>query len=361
VRDISITTGSCRVDSASGIPDVEVVTDADTYQQIDGGSLSGIEAFAQRRLVMRGSIEKSLYFEPLFERPAAGAMPYSLERIKAGRVRISTLSMGPAEAPPLVLLHGLGATKSSWLPVVPALARHYRVHAIDLPGFGRSSKPRARYDARWFSGHVFSLFDSLGIDSALVAGNSMGGRIAMEMGMAKPERVDAIACLCPAAAFSHRPALWLARLARPEFGFLASRLPRKRVKEGLRDLFARPSRVDESWFDAAVDDFLRIWKSPAARIAFFASLRHIYLEEPYGEVGFWTRLVQMNVPSLFFYGRKDPLITSHFAPKVAAALPRAKVITWSDCGHVPQIEFPDRTSDEMLGFFAYATRVLKAG
>jgi pimeloyl-ACP methyl ester carboxylesterase len=179
----------------------------------------------------------------------------------------------------------------------------------------------------------------------------MGGRIAMELGMDHPDRVRAIACLCPAAAFSHRPAVALVRALRPELGIVASRLPRSRILPQMRGLFADPSCVEPEWYEAAVDDFLHVWKSPRARMAFFASLRNIYLDEPEGDRGFWTRLATMGVPSLYIYGRRDALISHRFARKVQRTLPGADVVVWSDCGHVPQIEFPDRTARSLEKFF----------
>lgn len=361
VRDIVVEPGACRVERCAGVADAEIVTDVATWHDMDAGRLSGIEAFAQRRLVVRGSIEKSLHFEPMFERPDAGALHYSIERVAVGRTRISTFTAGRENAEPLVLIHGLGATKSSWLPIVPELARRYRVIAIDLPGFGASSKPIGPYNAPWFSGHVFRLLDELGYDKALLAGNSMGGRISIEMAMREPGRVAGIACLCPAAAFSKRPLLWLARIARPELGVLATRLPRKRVHDGLRELFSVPSRVDDSWYEAAVDDFLQVWRAPAARMAFFSALRNIYLDEPYGESGFWARMAEMQPPALFVYGARDVLITSRFARRVQLTVPAARVHVWKDCGHVPQIEHPERTASTLLDFYARTTRSLKAG
>jgi pimeloyl-ACP methyl ester carboxylesterase len=347
----------CRVERCNGqLPDAEIVTDVGTWREIDQGRMSGIEAFAQRRLSVRGSIEKSLHFEPLFERPDAGGMRYEIEVVPTGKARISTLFAGPVDAQPLVLLHGLGATKSSWLPIVPALAKKYRVLAIDLPGFGASSKPIGAYSAAWFADHVYALIDRLGHERVLLGGNSMGGRISMEMALREPDRIGAIACLCPAAAFSHRPLVWAARIARPEFGVLAARLPRGRVLDGLKELFAVPGRVEDSWYEAAVDDFLQVWRNPRARMAFFAALRHIYIEEPYGDEGFWGRLAAMESPAMYVYGRKDALITSRFAQKVRATVPAANVNVWNDCGHVPQIEFPDRTTRALTKFFADASR-----
>ncbi|HET7481724.1 MAG TPA: alpha/beta fold hydrolase [Actinomycetota bacterium] len=355
MRDVVISNKRCRVEHSNGVaPDVEIHTDAKTWRAMDEGRLSGIEAFAQRKLSIRGSIEKSLKFEPQFDRPDAGAIRYSLEDIRVRNATISALIAGDEGAQPLVLIHGLGATKASWLTIVGGLARRFRVIAIDLPGFGASSKPLGRYDAPWFAGYVGGLLNELDIESALIAGNSMGGRVAMELAMRRPHRVDAIACLCPAAAFTYRPGLLLARLMRPELGIFAGRLPRSRMREGLRSLFADSNCIADEWYDAAIDDFLDVWKSPRARIAFSRSLRNIYLDEPEGEKGFWTRLSHMETPALFIYGRRDMLITHHFGRKIRKTVPHARVSVWNDCGHVPQIEFPERTTTQMTRFFSRA-------
>ena len=350
-RDVLLSRRHCSVEEVSGDADVEITTDPLTWHEIQSGRLSGVEAFGARRLSIRGSIEKSLYFEPCFDRPDAGGMRYSLDRVEVRGGRVSALFAGPPDAEPVLLVHGLGATKASWLTIVPQLARTYRVIAIDLPGFGASDKPRGRYDAPWFAERVTRFLDAAGVDSAYVVGNSMGGRISIELGMEHPDRVRAIACLAPAAAFSNRPALGLVKLLRPEFGVLASRLPRARILPQMRGLFADPGCVEPDWYEAAVDDFLHVWRSPRARMAFFASLRNIYLDEPEGDRGFWQRLATMGVPALFIYGRRDALITHNFARKVRTTLPSAEVVVWSDCGHVPQIEFPDRASELIDGFF----------
>ena len=362
MRDVVVTDGNCEVVKSNGVrPDTEIATDAETWFEMDQGRLSGIEAFAQRRLIVRGSIEKSLLFEPLFERPSAGALEHRVENVGRRGGRISALLAGDPTAEPLILIHGLGATKSSWLPVVPALAQHYRVIALDLPGFGSSAKPRGAYNAPWFAQRLSTFMDQLDIDSALIAGNSMGGRIAMEMAMSDANRVRAIACMCPVTAFSRRPALRFVKLLRPEFAFAASWLPRGQVLEGLRQLFADPDRVAPDWYEAAVDDFLTIWRSPRARMAFSAAARHLYMEEPEGDDGFWARLPAMTTPALYLYGTRDVLITARSAQRVSRALPNSKVVVWKDCGHVPQIEFPERTIDLITGFFARLSQSRKAG
>jgi pimeloyl-ACP methyl ester carboxylesterase len=359
-RDVVIESDKCRVERASGDADVEIKTDPLTWAAMDAGELSGIEAWGQQRLSVRGSIETILKFEPLFDRPNKGGFRYSLERVSLGGTELSTMIAGDPSDPPLVLIHGLGATKASWLPVIPELARSHRLYAIDLPGFGASSKPRGAYNAPWFADHVFRLLDVLDLPGAYIAGNSLGGRVAMEMAMSEPERVYGIACLCPAAAFTHRPAVAVVRMLRPELGVGLLRLPRERLKAGLKDMFCDPSRIEEDWYEAAIDDFCQYWRNARSRRAFFATLRNVYLDEPDGEEGFWTRLSTMKSPAMYIYGKYDNLITPRFSQRVRRFLPSAKVLLWDDCGHVPQLEHPDRTSTAISDFFSQISAAQKA-
>ena len=246
-RDVIVTTSGATVERANGGVDAEIQTDPDTWRAMDAGEMSGIEAFLERRLTVRGSIERALHFEPMFDRPDAGGMSYTMEEVDIGHgMKISALVAGRSTAEPLLLIHGLGATKASWLTIVPQLARKYRVIVIDLPGFGRSSKPIGRYNSAWFCGHLCRFLDRMEIDECYVAGNSMGGKIAMELAMLDPERVRAIMCLCPASAFSNRPMLRLVKVLRPELGMALGYLPRARVREEIKSLFADSDRLESS-------------------------------------------------------------------------------------------------------------------
>jgi len=350
-RDVVVTHSGVTVEKPAGKADAEIETDHDTWRAMDAGELSGIEAFVERKLNVRGSIERALQFEPMFDRPANGGLRYTIEDVPIGnRVTISALIAGPEDGEPLLLMHGLGATKASWLTVLPQLAAHYRVMVVDLPGFGRSSKPIGRYDAAWFCGHMCHFLDAMGVDRCHVAGNSMGGKIAMELAMLDPERVIDVVGLCPASAFSDRPMLRLVQFLRPELGVAFGFVPRSRVRKTIESLFSDTASLDGVWIEAAIDDFTRIWRNPKARGAFFAAARSIYLEDPHGETGFFTRLELMDTPALFVFGEQDEIITHHFGSKIQHALPTSEVHVWTDCGHVPQIERPARTADVMLEF-----------
>jgi pimeloyl-ACP methyl ester carboxylesterase len=179
-------------------------------------------------------------------------------------------------------------------------------------------------------------------------GNSLGGRVALEVGLIAPERVGRLVLLAPSLAW-RRGRGWtpLVRLVRPELG-LVQLAPRPVVDGVVRRLI--PGATD-GWVAAGVDEFLRAYLSPAGRAAFYAAARHIYLEEPDGEHGFWTRLRALSSDALFVWGRRDRIVPIAFARHVEAALPAARHVEL-DCGHVPQVEMPRRTHTEMARFLS---------
>src|SRR3712207_3114646 len=111
-----------------------------------------------------------------------------------------------------------------------------------------------------------------------VVGNSMGGRVAIELGLEHPDRVGGLALLCPAVAFVRRGWHPIVRVARPEFGLLPHSLGRARIEAQFWSLFADRDLVDPSVADIAVDEFERIYRSAGARLAFLTSARNLYLE-----------------------------------------------------------------------------------
>jgi pimeloyl-ACP methyl ester carboxylesterase len=337
--------GEGRIDVEPGFPeqpDVTVTTGAGTLAEVVSGRRSGVEAFLAGDLVVRGNLAVALRFDSLFN---PEAVPKRWPRFGTTRARgVRTVYLEAGEGPPVVLLHGLGATNASMLPTLWDLARDHRVIAPDLPGFGDSGKPIRAYHpafyARWLSGFL----SLLGIDRAHLIGNSMGGRVALEMGLLHPERVDRMVLLMPSPAFIRgREFVRVVRFLRPELALIPFPVSHRQVVLGIRSMFGRPSRVPEAWYAAAADEFLRVFRSPPGRIAFFSAARQIYLEEPHGENGFWDRLPAMARPALFVWGERDRLVPARFARHVERALPDATSVVLEDCGHVPQYELPDRT------------------
>jgi pimeloyl-ACP methyl ester carboxylesterase len=324
--------------------DVVIGTDAPTWLKLRAGEINGVEAFRHRDLYARGELDMAVRFEGLFRLPDGRDPNLRVHDVQLPGRRVSTLTLG--DGPDVLLIHGLGAAKSSFFDLAANLADGgYRVHAIDLPGFGGSSKPAiAPYSARWFADTVLGVMDELDIEKAHLVGNSMGGRVALEIGLRRPERVRAIAALCPAVAFIKRDFHPLVRFLRPEFGLLPHRLRRGIVERQLWSMFCDPDALDPTVSDVVVDEFQRVYGSPGARVAFLASARNIYLDKPFGRGGFYPRLSQLGAPTLFVWGTHDTLIPQAFKRHVEKWLPRAEQIVIENCGHVPQVERPEHTA-----------------
>ena len=341
-------------------PDVTLSTDADTWLRLRQGEFSGVQAFQRRLLTVRGNLDYAVGFEGMFRLPNGRPPLLQIYDVPVGRHHISTLTMGTG--PDVLLLHGLGGTRASLFETAAALSRRYRVHAPDLPGFGSSSKPaRGAYNARWYAENILGLMDQLDIRRAHVVGNSMGGRVAIELGLTAPERIGALGLLCPAVAWLRRGFHPIVRLLRPEFGLLPHGFRRTTVSSQFWSMFGDRDVIDPAVADLMVDEFRRIYQSAGARYAFLASARNIYLEAPFGRDGFYPRLAELQPPALFIWGTHDPLVPAAFGRQVTKWLPTAEQITIESCGHVPQVERPDETNELLLNFFARAERTLPAG
>jgi pimeloyl-ACP methyl ester carboxylesterase len=349
---------SCQVfDRARGEVNVVIGTDAATWLALREGRLSGLDAFRSRRLWARGNLDLAVAFEGFFALPNGRDPLLRVHEVPAGKARISSLTAG--DGPQVaILIHGLGGNKTSFFETVSALSPDFTVHAIDLPGFGSSSKPtRAPYDAAWFSRSVLRFMDELEIDKAHLVGNSMGGRVALELGLTSPSRVLSLSLLAPSMAWRrHRELVPIVRLLRPELAAIPHSMLPRMVKRQFWSMFSQPDRLHPTVADVAVEEFLRTYRTKEARIAFHASARNIYLEEPFGPNGFWTRLPELKPPAMFVWGDSDPLVPDAFARHVAEALPNSRSVILPECGHVPQVELPEVANGLVRDFITQAAR-----
>jgi pimeloyl-ACP methyl ester carboxylesterase len=334
-------------------PDVHLGTDGETWMRLRQGELSGVSAYSQRLLNVRGNLDLAVAFEGLFRLPNGRPPLLRIYDVDVGGIAVSTLTMG--SGPDVLLLHGLGGTRASFFETAAALSERYTVHVPDLPGFGSSAKPTmGAYNARWYAKIMLGLMDRLGIHRAHLVGNSMGGRVSIEMGLIAPGRVGALALLCPAVAFVKRGFHPIVRFLRPEFGLLPHKFTRGMVESQFWSLFGDRDLVDPEVAEVIVDEFQRIYGSAGARYAFLSSARNIYLEKPFGRGGFYPRLAGLEPPALFVWTTADTLIPAGFRRHVGSWLPSAEQIVLESCGHVPQVERADQTNGLVRRFFAQA-------
>jgi pimeloyl-ACP methyl ester carboxylesterase len=178
------------------------------------------------------------------------------------------------DGPAMVLLHGDGGSSADWQWVLPALASHYRVYAPDLPGSGASAKPAADYSPAFYARVVAGLFDSLGLDQAVVVGHSLGGLIALRLALAVPARVAALV-LVSSGGLGRAINSGMIVLTLPGSGDLAvlwGQTPlgaAQRLAMRAAALFARPWRAPPGW----LREQFRLAQQPGFLAATLASLR----------------------------------------------------------------------------------------
>ncbi|HEV7203555.1 MAG TPA: alpha/beta fold hydrolase [Jatrophihabitans sp.] len=321
--------------------------------EVVSGERSGVQAFLDGLLTVRGDLALALQLDGLFPGDAADDTRTYTRSVRAGGIETFYLEAGPVDAPTVVLVHGLSATNASMLPLIPALSKNFRVLAPDLPGHGGTEAKGEPHAARYLGDWLIAFLRETCDSPAVLVGNSLGGRTCLEAALISPYEVRGLVLLCPAVAFRKlRQLVPFVRIVPDEIAALPVRVPRRMAMRGLRNLFADPAALPQAWYDAAIDEFVRVMTIRSNRLATFSALRHIYLDEPFGEKGFWDRLPGLKPPALFIWGDKDVLVPAGFARFVDEALPGARTVVLENCGHVPQFEFPEVTAGLTRDFIA---------
>ena len=249
-----------------------------------------------------------------------------------GPAGIRYLRRGSGE--PLVLIHGLGGSSRIWRPVLDRLSSARDVITVDLPGFGDSPPlpPAARATPRALAQAVSALYVELGIERPHVAGNSLGGWVALELGR---EDATSVAAISPAG-------LWRRPLgpARIDSRRLADRMrpiirPLLRTRRGrgfvLRSTAAHPERIPTDDALGLVQDWLLAPGYEGAN----REMRAAVLERP----------EEIEVPVTILWGDRDHLVAP---PHPQRTPPNAVFIELEDCGHTPTWDDPDLIADLLL-------------
>ncbi len=242
--------------------------------------------------------------------------------------------------PPLVLIHGIGSQWQMWQPVLDRVTREREVVALDLPGFGDSEEHRARPTVEALAGVAAEFLDGLGLAGAHVAGNSLGGGVALQLA-----RMGAVrsACLLSPAGFVNDREGRYARALLMESRRLA------KLTEAHADLAcAGPLRRTLAFSHLAA----RPWKIPADQAA--GAMRNL-ANSPGFETTFeaiedfrWTG-PEPSCPVTVAWGDKDRiLIYSRQAPRARRRLPSARHVTLTGCGHVPTRDDPEQVARVLL-------------
>jgi len=259
---------------------------------------------------------------------------------------------GPATA----LVHGLGGFAESWRHNIPELARHGRVIALDLPGFGRSGKPRRPYTLDFLAQALHGLLRALGVDSVRLVGHSLGGAVAARFALDHPGRVERLAFLGAAVPGFHLRPSWIYRtLSLPGLGEMLSSLITPGIcATALGRCFAHPEAEEIRFF---VEHEYAARASREGRAAYLSLLRSVTDDFRLGADAYRAALSRLGRGVLVVHGREDRVIPLAHARQVADGLGVAQPRWLDRCGHFPQIEHPAAVNTYLRDFlYAPASR-----
>lgn len=352
---IHVDQGRCLISpGAVADPAASLRTDAQTWFDLVAGRVDGVAAFLDGRLEVAGDLHLAVRLDTMFTPGREATRLIRTIHTDVQGVELESLVAG--HGTPVLLLHGLAANKLSFLPTFDGLADGWEVHALDLPGFGRSDKPMPfgrRYSAGWMADMVHGYMRANRIRDAYLVGNSMGGRIATEVALRWPGSVRGVAGLGAAVAFDEWQRLGpMLRLIQAEWAAGLTPWPLRQawVETMLADLFHDPSRVPTQNIRAGAADVVAAASDRGYRMAVACAARRLASERTEGRRGYWTRLEGLRVPSLWIWGKQDRLVSSRYAARVQQVLPQADVQVWDGVGHVPQFEVPERTTQALRDF-----------
>lgn len=275
---------------------------------------------------------------------------FATKKVQVRNLQVAMIDEGQSDQV-LVLIHGLGSYAKGWTRNIPELAKHYRVIAVDLPGYGKSDKGFYPYTLPFYAQALTELLDALKIDKATFVGHSMGGQIAMVTSLLYPERVDKLVLVSPAGfeKFTDGEGAWMKKAMSPEF---VHDTAIRNIDTNLKANFYKLPPEAEFMITERIQmrgakDFdaycYAVSKNVAAMI----------------DYPMWDKLTRVKHQTLIFFGDKDNLIpnsalhggsTEAIAQIGASQIPHNKLIMVPDCGHFVQFERPDVVNPAIVEF-----------
>jgi len=242
---------------------------------------------------------------------------------------------GPEDGPPLLLSHALGVDLEMWAPQVERLARRFRVLCYDHRGHGGSDAPAGPYSLDRLGRDVIGLLDALGIVRADVVGLSLGGMVALWLGIHAPDRVGRLVPCCTTA-YAGGPALWDPRIEavrRDGMGALVDGVIGRWFSPGFRD--RAPGTVD------GIRRKL-LAASPEGYAATCAAIRDMDQRAAIGRI---------RAPMLVISGTQDQGTPPERGREIAAAVPGARFLAL-DAAHIANLEQADAFTGAVEDFLA---------
>lgn len=286
--------------------------------------------------------------------------------------RIYVRSTPPVDGEPVepaLFVHGLGGASTNWTDLSGQLRGRLAIEALDLPGFGRSRPAPSRdYRPAALAGIVIRYLERSGRGPVHLAGNSMGGTVAILVASRRPELVRTLTLISPAVPdirlrlypvrYNPRMALMaVPGLAMPAVRRGAARITPEQFARGTIALcFADPTRYPPQRLAESIAEARERAALPWAAEALVRAGRGLARLGLRAAPQFWAELGRIEAPTLVLWGDTDRLVSPDLAPAVAAAVPDSRLLVLEHIGHVAMMEDPVTTARAVLGFLDEAGR-----
>lgn len=275
--------------------------------------------------------------------------------VLGARVRFRVAGSGP----PVVLIHGLGASLESWGPTINGLRERHTTYAFDFPGFGLSEPIDEALTPETATRATLAFMDAVGLRRVALIGSSLGGAIATMVAGVHPERCAALVLAAPAG-FARSAGRTLCLMTLPLIGELAvaavSRIPRA----GIGNSFADPGLIPRWMIDCVRRDFAR----PTVRRSCLRVLRAttgLHGVRPEMVSRLREAASRITCPTLVVWGTHDRVIPIAQAAIVTRTTPRARLEVLNGLGHVPFLEAPDVFNAAVIAFLAEVEQPAASG
>nr|MBA3454244.1 alpha/beta fold hydrolase [Deltaproteobacteria bacterium] len=244
--------------------------------------------------------------------------------------------------PAVVMIHGFGASSDSWATVMPSVAKTHRVIAVDLKGFGWSSRPEGDYSPAAQAELVWHLLDKLGVQDVAIVGHSWGSSVALSMAVAQRGRVRRVA-LYDAYVYDEQVPSFFRWAEKAGLGEVLFGLYYKERFEDRAPLAYK----DERWVTQARLDQIEIELDRPGTVAaaLATSRRHQFAP-------LHVALRSFDKPVLLLWGEDDEVTPLRFGQRLAAELPNAELEVYPRWGHIPMVEAHALSTRDLVAFLA---------
>ncbi len=278
--------------------------------------------------------------------------PYSEKFIKVKDYEIAYIDEGNSKNV-LLFIHGLGSYLKAWDRNIPKLINHFRCIALDLPGYGKSSKQVHSGEVNFYTEVLKEFITKLGLKNISLVGHSMGGQIAASYVISYPNEILDLVLVAPAGfeTFNSDEVEIIKKIISPDILFNTS--DNQIMLNYKNNFFKMPLEAEDMIADriAIKDDEEFFNHCTVVSNSLFGLLKAPVYE----------RLNEIDIPTLVLYGKNDLLIpnksihqktTEEIASQGSSKIKSSRLILLDECGHFLQYEKPDRFNSEVISFIS---------